>query len=217
MRVYHFTNLKFGLDDLRRRWLKVARIADLNDPFDFLALGSTRKDVRLVLRTMRNIMSSSMGLLCFSRCWRNPVQWAHYSDGHRGLCLGFDVPDSLLKRVKYSNTRPIVDISVFEQVGDRARIEFEKLLRVKYDHWRYEQEERQFVSLKDTREESGRFFVPFSPILALRNIIVGHRCDISRAKLTEHLGRRIVGVELRKARLSFQKFCVVLQRDETQW
>ncbi len=25
--------------------------------------------------------------------WSNPVIWAHYGDKHRGLCLGFEVPE----------------------------------------------------------------------------------------------------------------------------
>lgn len=36
MRLYHFTSQKFGLLALKDRRLKIARINELNDPFEFL-------------------------------------------------------------------------------------------------------------------------------------------------------------------------------------
>lgn len=36
LRVYHFVGPDHGLDDIRRRRLKIATIADLNDPFELL-------------------------------------------------------------------------------------------------------------------------------------------------------------------------------------
>jgi len=217
MRVYHFTNLEFGLDDLRRKRLKVATISDLNDPFDFLALGSSDRGVRKALKMVRATMSSSMGLLCFSRNWANPVQWTHYSDGHRGICLGFDVPDELLKNVRYQKRRPALDMHAIESGGANGIKEFEKLLTVKYDHWRYEQEVRNFIPLREARLDSNAYFIPFSPILMLREVIVGYRCELTRATLTKQLGRTKRDVLTSKARLSFRSFRVVPQRDERLW
>lgn len=217
MRVYHFTNLKFGMEDLRLRRLKVATIDDLNDPFDFLALGSSSRDLRKALELMRARMSSSMGLLCFSRNWTNPVQWSHYSDGHRGICFGFDVPDNLLRTIRYQKKRPVLDVRAIEGGGPKGLRELGRLLTTKYDHWRYEQEERHFVPLIQARSESSLFFVPFSPILKLREVVVGCRCDLTRAELAKQLGRAKRDVVSRKARLSFHSFRVVPQRDELHW
>jgi hypothetical protein len=38
LRVYHFTSAEFAKDDIVHRRLKVARISELNDPFEFLAM-----------------------------------------------------------------------------------------------------------------------------------------------------------------------------------
>ena len=38
MHVYHFLCAKFGLEALRKRRLRVSRIMDLNDPFEFLGV-----------------------------------------------------------------------------------------------------------------------------------------------------------------------------------
>ena len=41
------------------------------------------------------------GILCFSADGRDPVIGAHYSDKHRGVCLGFDIPDNKGRKVDY--------------------------------------------------------------------------------------------------------------------
>jgi hypothetical protein len=38
MKVYHFRSAEFGIKSLRERRLKIARIMELNDPFEFLAV-----------------------------------------------------------------------------------------------------------------------------------------------------------------------------------
>jgi len=43
MRVFHFVNEEHGLDDLRKRRLKIAALNELNDPFELLALTSQMK------------------------------------------------------------------------------------------------------------------------------------------------------------------------------
>lgn len=100
MRVYHFINEKFGLENIKRRRLKIARIDELNDPFEFIARADNERE-RAALRATREEQTKKTGLLCFSRSWQNPVQWSHYADRHRGFCLGFDVPDALIKEVTY--------------------------------------------------------------------------------------------------------------------
>jgi hypothetical protein len=56
-------------------------------------------------------------MLCFSRDWHNPVQWSHYADKHRGICLGFDVPDSLLVPVQYTKEPPKLNWDAIELGG----------------------------------------------------------------------------------------------------
>ena len=41
----------------------------------------------------------------FYQFWHNPVQWTHYADRHKGLCLGFYVPDEYLVKINYCSTR----------------------------------------------------------------------------------------------------------------
>src|SRR5688500_15130857 len=105
MRVYHFLNRQFGLQDLKLRQLKIATLDDINDPFELLAVYSRDADERRAFRDFKRDWGKRFGMLCFSKTWKNPVQWSHYAEKHRGMCLGFDVPDSLLTEVSYSVRR----------------------------------------------------------------------------------------------------------------
>ena len=46
VRVYHFANREYGLDDIRQRRLKIATINDLNDPFELLGPSALDKEAR---------------------------------------------------------------------------------------------------------------------------------------------------------------------------
>lgn len=217
MRVYHFVNRKFGIQDLQRRRLKVARIADLNDPFEMIGPMSRDREIRATFEMIKAVFSAYIGVTCFSKSWSNPVHWSHYADGHHGLCLGFDVPDTLLRRVTYHKNRISIDLSALKSGLPSAMRELEKLLTAKYAHWQYEDEVRSFVSFSQCRSERGRHFLPFSNAMDLKEVIVGHRCALTRAELDENLGDLVSRTVVAKARLAFQSFRVVRQLNAEVW
>lgn len=216
MRVYHFLNQTYGLKGLADQRLKIATISDLNDPFEMIAAASRRQDERAALLKSKAELASQVGLLCFSRDWRNPVMWSHYADKHQGVCLGFDVPDPCLSRVKYQRRRMEIDSAIIQQ-GGQAALDFAfKLMNTKFSHWRYEKEMRVFLDLQE-RDQSGLYFAGFSDDLILREVIVGHASEISRSDLAQILGERAALLALRKARLAFRSFEVVNQRQAGLW
>lgn len=91
MKLYHFRNEKFGLKSTEERRLKIARINKLNDPFELLGCALSDKAQRKVIKEVKETLSNNKGLVCFSKNWKNPVQWAHYADSHKVVCLGFEV------------------------------------------------------------------------------------------------------------------------------
>jgi hypothetical protein len=217
MRVYHFVNEEFGLDDLRRRCLKIATLNELNDPFELFGVNLGDERLRRAFAAMKQELALSRGLLCFSCDWRNPVQWSHYAAKHTGLCLGFDVPDKLLGHVTYSRRRLVVDL---EQFHDPRQIDVEtakRFLFTKYSHWRYENEVRCFVTLKDKDAEADLYFADFSEDLHLRQVVVGAQSKVSRIMLKSALGELASTVECFKARLAFESFRVVRQNNEELW
>jgi hypothetical protein len=84
---------------------KIARIAELNDPFELVAADLNKKSHRRALEGLRQTLSRDTGLLCFSESWDHLLMWSHYANKHQGICLGFDVDDKFVARVKYSDRR----------------------------------------------------------------------------------------------------------------
>jgi hypothetical protein len=210
-------NLKFGLDDLKERRLKIATIEDLNDPFEILGFSNRHPEMRKGWLYIKADINSRMGLLCFSKNWSNPVQWSHYADGHRGLCLGFDVPKRHLIDVTYSDKRFEPNLGMFETGGAQAQIELKRVFSTKFIHWRYENEVRSIIPLRTATKRGDLYFESFSPIMHLREVIVGHRSPVTRKQLSNVLKKRGEAVSLIKARLSFNDFRVVLQKNDDLW
>jgi hypothetical protein len=207
MRVYHFLSKEFGLKDLRERRLKVSRLMDLNDPFEFLAANLADHDWRKASLRTKAQLAINRGLICCSKDWHNPVQWAHYADKHRGICLGFDVPESKLAQVRYVSSR-------LDQPTEIDEAFVEALLVTKFDHWRYEDEVRLFVSLDDPENEL--YFFSFSDQLSLQQVIVGAASDLTRADVSNAMGNE-AAVEVFKARAAFNSFEVVRNQNESLW
>ena len=208
MLVYHFLNAHYGLDDLRNRRLKISRIMELNDPFEFLGVDLSDRQFRRALREMKAELSKTNGILCFSKTWTNPVLWGHYSDKHRGICLGFDVPSSILGKVQYVDSRPPLP-----DVLDEAFMK--RLLFTKFSHWQYEQEYRAYVQFEE--EIDGLYYSEFSDQLTLKRVIIGDQSSITRAEVSGALGGLGTQVEVFKARAGFRSFDVVRNKDKTMW
>jgi hypothetical protein len=217
MRVFHFVNEEFGLEDLRQRRLKIATLHELNDPFELFGINLADESLRRAFRAMKNQLASNRGLLCFSRNWNNPVQWSHYAAKHTGICLGFDVPDEHLSHVTYSRRRLVVQTESFRdprQLDAKTAMQF---LFTKYSHWRYENEVRSFVNLNDKDPVKNMYFADFSDQLRLTTVVVGAQSTITRAIVHSALGELSGKVKIFKARLAFQTFRVVQQRNQKLW
>lgn len=219
MRVYHFINREFGLQDLRERRLKIATIRSLNDPFDLMPMTIRDPQRRQKLRDWRHDVAERFGLLCFSTSWQNPVRWSHYAEKHTGICLGFDVADQFLMPIEY-RPRPHPDlISPAHDTnnGELGETAVRKLISTKYSHWRYEKEVRMFMELSREQREGDLYFHPFDTDMQLAEVIVGAESVVSRSEVSDALGRLASHVTAFKARLAFGSFRVVRQKKGVLW
>jgi hypothetical protein len=181
-RLYHFTCTKHGLDDLRNRHLKIAQFSDLNDPFELksvnlcdpqhaMAFDGSKKHG---IEGYKPIVGRSWGVLCFSEDKTDILQWAHYADRHKGICLGFDVSGS---QGKFGQVRYETERFPFPEKENRDVAFSWKLLSTKFKAWEYEKEWRVFTELKDHvwSESAGRelYFADFGPDLVLQEVILG--------------------------------------------
>jgi hypothetical protein len=209
VRGFHLLPAQHAVSSVLQQRLKVARLSEVNDPFELLGLDCLKMVRRQALSGFRTEQDKKIGLLSFSRAWSNPVLWSHYADGHKGMCLGFDLDPKLglkgLQEVKYGADK----LKLADDV-DPATIPphvQEALLVTKFRHWEYEEELRAFVGLSSTVRESGLFFYPFGDGMRLREVILGPLCPASWLEpLREAVRGMAPQVLVSKARLGFKYF-----------
>jgi hypothetical protein len=171
-RLYHFTATKFALDDIRNTRLKIAQITDLNDPFELRCMDTSDRTLRFAYEAWREECSSRFGVLCFTENWKDILQWSHYADRHRGICLGFDVAGEPGKfgKVTYVEMKDVPPEKPDQGFMWHA-------ISTKLKVWEYEREWRVFTTLTDGvwNDCAGRelYFVNFGETLVLKHVILG--------------------------------------------
>jgi len=198
MIVYHFLSPEYGLKDLREKRLKISEIMSLNDPFEFLGVNLSDKGTRKKMKKLKRKFSQSIGILCFSKNWNSPVQWAHYANNHSGICLGFDISDNRLSKVNYVNER--LTLSHF-----MTDVEMRELLSTKFSHWSYEKEYRIFSKLGT--QEDGLYYENFSKDIILKQVIIGVESKVTKHNIKDAFGDE--KIEIFKVRSAFKSFSMV--------
>jgi hypothetical protein len=150
---------------------------------------------------MKEQFGRRLGLLCFSRNWKNPVLWSHYAEKHTGICLGFDADDVV--PVTYTAGRPHFAGKLSDLTDDFTG----RWLSTKFKGWEYEDEVRTLVPLHEANEQSGLHYRSFGPHLQLKQVIVGPLCAVT-AGLQRAIGRHAAEIDILKARLAFRSFGV---------
>jgi Protein of unknown function (DUF2971) len=178
MRVYYMTSADHAFSNLQHGRLKIAEFEDMNDPFECLAVDLRKGELRQAFFNVKSELAKTRGAICFSRGYSNPVLWSHYADKHRGVCLGFDVPNALVMPMKYDAKR-LPEFLPHLLTGDQSAQEqaMNRLLSTKFADWRYENEVRLFASLDERDPKSGHCFVEFGDKLKLKEVLLGPRFD----------------------------------------
>jgi hypothetical protein len=157
--------------------------------------------VRMIEESRQNV-----AFLCLTEVSNDILMWAHYADGHRGICLEF-APDrcSMLSQampVVYSNEIPTCEFFI----GDVDKFAYTAVL-TKSAHWSYEKEWRAL----ETRQ--GSCNLPYAPE-ALTGVIFGTCCtEEDRAKV-RGWAQPYRDLSFYEARLSETSYEVVLVRVE---
>lgn len=210
IRLYHLTSADHAVNDIALGRIKVARFSDLNDPFELISVNFRESQVRKIIRDFKNAFDSETGLLSFSEDWKEPVLWSHYGARHRGICLGFNVPRTLVERVHYEDERLRAELDHVE--APSLSEELQRLLRcTKYRRWEYEREYRRFVPLKSAISEGRLHFFPFGAELELAEVILGPECVLPLQQVRHLVQAKYPNAVVFKARLAFKFFHIVPQ------
>ncbi len=196
------------MDNLEKRRLKASDPDNLNDPFDFLAVDMTDSGYRAQVCDRVHEVLRDKVLCCFSDAATNPLLWAHYSDYHKGICLGFEINDSIagrMKKVTHVEKRRAPD-----QVRDNDDVA--ELLFLKFSAWSYEGEVRAF--LPRVPAAAGELtFIEFDDDLVLKEVILGHKCTTSVAEVKSKLVGCSSNVTVRRARPSLSDFTMNIEME----
>ena len=219
-RVYKFLPEEWALDDIEKQHIKISRICDLNDPFELIPFDLTDKEQPdAQIRTRTELFSGrGIGMLCFSFKWLNPVLWAHYADKHKGICLGFDLPDGCIRKVCYVRKRKRLPSDWNKD--EKTSLKWAKrMLFTKFHGWAYEDEYRVFVKLDPEEEdENGNYHVDFKEShMTLREAILGCECPFPESvegrvlitRLQSRLEPYDEEVKLIRARPSDESFTMI--------
>jgi hypothetical protein len=210
-RLYHFTSANYAFDDLRNRRLKIAQLDDLNDPFELKSvnlcnpLHAQAFDGIGKHEGFKAEMARRYGVLCFSEDKTDVLQWAHYADRHKGICLGFDVSGS---QEKFGRVQYVEERFSFPESPDRAFMW--KLLSTKSAAWEYEKEWRVFLRLEEGiwSQSAGRvlYFADFGAELALREVILGAANKNTCSEVHDAIQRYPETVQVARMGLSSGRF-----------
>ena len=130
-----------------------------------------------------NIMSESIGILCLSKSWKNPLMWSHYSAGFQGFCVGYELPSDskVLPKLEVTYSDERFPLNETEVLKNRITPELiERIIARKSLHWKYEEEVRYIISLSypklESNADSSQFYLKHRS-LAVQEILLGLRCS----------------------------------------
>ncbi|MGP1679308.1 MAG: DUF2971 domain-containing protein [Burkholderiales bacterium] len=208
MRTFHFLSEQHALQALQNQRLKAARYADLNDPFELLACDLSDQRARRMFSAWKDQTSKTMGLLCFSKRWKNPLLWSHYADRHRGVALEFEIDDDFVVPVRYSVKRMRLDLPLIMANGGFTGGLAEQIATTKSKHWAYEEEVRVPVSLSECIFKNGLYFEKLTEQVKIVGVVLGALSKMTSKEVRCVLprGQRVT---LQRSRMAFGSFSIV--------
>jgi hypothetical protein len=155
-------------------------IYDKNSPEDILNKFTVFQiqDLKKGVDKIREGWNNEMGIVCFSESYDIIQMWAHYTENHQGIVLGFDENEFLenkqfLINVKYHNNIVCLPvIGIFEKLNQYERL-FSEVVSRKESNWAYEKEIRLYIRLKE-KDEDGNFYIKI-PASSIKSVYLGLR------------------------------------------
>jgi hypothetical protein len=174
-----------SIDSLENSYIYHSKVTDFNDPFDCNArlLGKImrKESYPIESTTLINDFVEHIGVACFSLTKSSILMWSHYGNRHTGFCVEYSSYDLNWNTGEYSNAEVgSFHQSILKSAGDifekLYQVEYADLLKqltimptkkgfyrtvkhlflTKYNDWRYEQEVRRIIHLKETHNQTAR-------------------------------------------------------------
>lgn len=197
----------FGLsrDEIRPLLESLSALTDFDERYlgfrRFMTerMGNPPSDPAAIFPRLENQLQE-VGIFSMSEVPDHPLMWAHYTDDHKGICIGFETtgagrltqPEHCLK-VVYTDTLPKMEIGFRQEIAfaldergrlkSTSRIAFsdpavQAAISTKSTHWSYEREWRYVEALGGEYPWPGQ----------LAEVVFGLRCPPERR---EHYSRLV--------------------------
>jgi hypothetical protein len=119
----------------------LSKWSSFNDPMEGCFSYIVNPNTRISASELRKCIDG-YGIHCLSKTFANYLLWSYYADGHKGVCLEFDLDESKLPSeisvvdIVYTKSLPFLDSH--KSIPDQAA----NFLGKKIQHWQQEQEVR---------------------------------------------------------------------------
>ncbi len=206
-------------------YLKELKRAELSSHLD---RGLSRKQIRALRRSegvpaeqlvraslplLRKTIRDHSRILCLSARRDHPLQWAHYANGHKGICIHFRCEAGTwaggARQVRYQKTRVPIHLPLTESEWDMV----DKMVLTKAHFWKYEHEYR-VISLREADEtvRLRKQFLHFAPS-DITGITIGTAMNhTDRRALFAILDRRRQGLEVWECEEDLDRFALKIRR-----
>jgi len=168
-------------------------IYDRNSPKDILSKFTEFqiKDLKRGIDKLRE--DWKWGIVCLSKSYDVIQMWAHYTENHQGIVIGFDenkfeIERGYLVNVCYHNNMVWLPITGILSKFNQYEKYILDMMKRKESNWAYEKELRIFVRLEE-KDEDGNYYVPI-PASSIKSIYLGLRSDKMTKFVAESFKRR---------------------------
>lgn len=177
--LYKYRNLdnfEFIVDILLNEHFYASTYYNLNDPMEgmYNHYGLSSK-VRNEIKNAKE----KFKICSLSEKKDDPLLWAHYANGSRGICIGAKITGHYLDDIKKVIYTGFPTIKSYIEADTTAK----DILTYKDESWKYESEVRVF-----TKRESDNTFVK----VKIEEIILGKRISKTHKKLIEGLTLKLL-------------------------
>lgn len=213
--IYRYLPAQWALEALQTNQFRVAYLNNLNDIFDCAPriINRTNMSDKGYENRTQNRIYQNHGILSFSAKRDNLLVWAHYAKDYTGIAIGLKT-SSLenhfgskdLWRVEYDKkgVRPSINFTG-HAVSD---VKIYRAYGTKGDEWRYEEEYRLFLKLREQCHPQGDSFFVDIPKNSLTEVILGPRCKIRHSLVREsakiHFGNTFNILQSKKSETHFK-------------
>lgn len=166
-------------------------------------------------------LGSKLGLFSLSRRWNSALMWAHYTNSHKGFCIGLK-RDSDFFKTQGNPQDPTFMVQPVQYSSQRIKVPLERGLKIdpkvvltKSLDWKYEEEERIIALLiladKIIKAEPYDVYLFKVPHEVVKEIIVGAKiADHDLDKIHSFCSTR--NIDLYKSELSETNFEMIRKK-----